>query len=149
VPSPVSYLDPVQLQRDLGIRDLSEPAEGPHAIQVLIGQAVEGLARAWGCEVRWCRGPRIVPVTDNYDRLGYPAGAVTRDARYTRYVDAARVLRSHASAMIPPALRRLARQPGDDVLLACPGMVYRRDACRPPGCPAAAGLPSAWAWTGC
>jgi phenylalanyl-tRNA synthetase alpha chain len=128
VSSPVSYLDPVQLQRDLGIRDLSEPAEGPHAIQVLIAQAVEGLARAWGCEVRWCRGPRIVPVTDNYDRLGYPAGAITRDARYTRYVDAARVLRSHASAMIPPALRRLARQPGDDVLLACPGMVYRRDA---------------------
>ena len=31
--------------------------------------------------------------------------------------------------MIPPALRRLARRPGgDDVLLACPGMVYRRDA---------------------
>ena len=30
--------------------------------------------------------------------------------------------------MIPPALRRLARQPGDDVLLVCPGIVYRRDA---------------------
>jgi phenylalanyl-tRNA synthetase alpha chain len=30
--------------------------------------------------------------------------------------------------MIPPALRRLARQPSDDVLLVCPGIVYRRDA---------------------
>ena len=38
------------------------------------------------------------------------------------------MLRSHSSAMIPPALRRLARQPGDDVLLVCPGIVYRRDA---------------------
>ena len=38
------------------------------------------------------------------------------------------MLRSHSSAMIPPALRWLARQPGDDVLLACPGIVYRRDA---------------------
>jgi phenylalanyl-tRNA synthetase alpha chain len=128
VSSPVSYLDPVQLQRDLGLRDLSEPAEGPHAIQILTGQAVEGLARAWGCEVRWCRGPRIVPVADNYDRLGYPAEAITREARYTRYVDAGHMLRSHSTAMIPPALRRLARQPGDDVLLACPGIVYRRDA---------------------
>lgn len=126
--SPVPYLSPVQLQRDLGLRDLSDPAEGPHAIQVLAGQAVGSLARAWNCEVRWCRGPRIVPVADNYDRLGYPPDAVTRDARYTRYVDAGHMLRSHSSAMIPPALRRLALQPGDDVLLACPGIVYRRDA---------------------
>jgi phenylalanyl-tRNA synthetase alpha chain len=128
VSSPVSCLDPVQLQRDLGLRDLSEPAEGRHAIQILIGQAVEGLSRAWDWEVRWCRGPRIVPVTDNYDGLGYPAEAIIRDTRYTRYVDAGHMLRSHSSAMIPPALRRLARQPSDDVLLVCPGIVYRRDA---------------------
>jgi phenylalanyl-tRNA synthetase alpha chain len=128
VSSPVSYLDPVQLQCDLGVRDLSEPAEGPHAIQILISQAVERLCGAWKGEVRWCRGPRIVPVADNYDRLGYPAEAITRETRYTRYVDAQTMLRSHSSAMIPPALRRLARQPGDDVLLVCPGIVYRRDA---------------------
>ena len=128
MPSLVSCLNPAQLRRDLGVRDLSDPAEGPHAIQILIRRAVEELCRAWNCEVRWCRGPRVVPVADNYDRLGYVADAITRDTRYTRYVDAGRMLRSHASAMIPPALRRLARQPGDDVLLACPGMVYRRDA---------------------
>ena len=124
----VSYLDPGQLRLDLGIRDLSDPAEGPHAIQLLISRAVEGLRRAWGGEVRWCRGPRIVPVADNYDRLGYAAEAVTRETRYTRYVDAAHMLRSHSSAMVPPALRHLAGQPVDDVLLACPGIVYRRDA---------------------
>jgi transposase InsO family protein len=38
------------------------------------------------------------------------------------------MLRSHSSAMIPPVLRQLARQPSDDVLLVCPGIVYRRDA---------------------
>ena len=124
----VSYLDPGQLRLDLGIRDLSDPAEGPHAIQLLISRAVEGLRRARGGEVRWCRGPRIVPVADNYDRLGYAAEAVTRETRYTRYVDAAHMLRSHSSAMVPPALRHLAGQPVDDVLLACPGIVYRRDA---------------------
>jgi len=128
VSSPVSYLSPVQLRRDLGTRDLSDPAEGPHAIQLLIGQAVAELSRAWSCDVRWCRGPRIVPVADNYDRLGYPAEAITRDTRYTRYVDAGHMLRSHSSAMVPPALRGLAGVPGGDVLLACPGIVYRRDA---------------------
>ena len=126
--SPVSYLDPVHLRRDLGLRDLSDPAEGSHAIQVLVGRAVEGLCSTWDCEVRWRRGPRIVPVADNYDRLGYPAEAITRDARYTRYVAAGTMLRSHSSAMIPPALRGLARELADDVLLACPGVVYRRDA---------------------
>jgi len=124
----VSCLNPVQLQRDLGVRDLSEPAEGPHAVQILIDRAVEALCHTWGAEVLWCRGPRIVPVADNYDRLGYPAEAITREARYTRYVDAAHMLRSHSTAMIPPALRRLASEPGDDVLLVCPGIVYRRDA---------------------
>src|SRR5437763_13559142 len=100
--SSLSYLDAAQLRRDLAVRDLSDPAEGPHAIQVLTGRAVAALARTWGCEVRWCRGPRIVPVADNYDRLGYPAEAVTRDARYTRYVDRGHMLRRHASAMLAP-----------------------------------------------
>jgi phenylalanyl-tRNA synthetase alpha chain len=128
----VSYLSPAQLRDTLGVRDLSDPAAGPHAIQVLADRAVEALARARSCEVRWCRGPEVVPVADNYDRLGYAAGAITREARYTRYVSAGRMLRSHSTAMIPPALRQLARDrraAGDlDVLLACPGMAYRRDA---------------------
>jgi phenylalanyl-tRNA synthetase alpha chain len=128
VSSSVPYLSPAQLQAALGIRDLSDPGEGPHAIQLLIDRAVEALSRAWSCEVRWCRGPKIVPVADNYDRMGYAASAITREARYTRYVSTRQMLRSHSSAMIPPALRQLARDPGEDVLLVCPGMVYRRDA---------------------
>jgi len=77
VSSPVHYLSPAQLQAALSVRDLSDCAEGPHAIQILIDRAVEALSRAWSCEVRWCRGPKVVPVADNYDRLGYaPPGAV-------------------------------------------------------------------------
>jgi phenylalanyl-tRNA synthetase alpha chain len=126
--SSIAHLSPAQLRHDLGLRDLSDPAQGPHAIQILIDRAVAGLSRAWDCEVRWCRGERIVPVADNYDRLGYPAGAISRAARYTRYVDDGHLLRSHSTAMVPPALRGLAAAPADDVLLVCPGIVYRRDA---------------------
>ncbi len=66
---------------------------------------------------------------DNYDRLGYEPAAVTRDARYTRYVSESCLLRSHTSAGIPYALRTLAAEVDapDDVLLALPGVVYRRD----------------------
>src|SRR6266571_1553005 len=109
VSSSVSYLSSEQLRSALGVRDLSDPAAGPHAIQILVDHAVEALSRAWSCEVRWCRGAAVVPVADNYDRLGYAADAITREARYTRYVSAGRMLRSHSSAMIPPALRELAR----------------------------------------
>src|SRR5207249_6669924 len=71
---------------------------------------------------------RVVAVADNYDNLAFSADAASRDARYTRYVDEHTMLRSLASAMIPPALRALASQPLDDVLVVCPGVVYRRDA---------------------
>ncbi|MFD8496437.1 hypothetical protein [Amycolatopsis sp. NPDC059657] len=120
-------LTPEQLSRDLAVRDLTDPAEGPHAIQLVLERAVTALTALWDCEVRWCRGPRVVTIEDNYDNLGYAGEDVTRDARYTRYVDGHRMLRSHSSALIPSALRQLSTHPADDVLLVCPGIVYRRD----------------------
>lgn len=120
-------LTPAQLAQALAVRDLSDPAAGPHAVQLVVDQAVEALAARWSCSVRWWRGERIVTVADNYDNLGYHPGDVTRDARYTRYVDRDHVLRSHSSALIPGALRHLAETPADDLLLVCPGLVYRRD----------------------
>jgi len=116
-----------QLTRDLALRDLTDPEAGAHGLQLLIDRAVDALASAWRCEVRLERGTRVVPLADNYDRLGYPSADVTRDARYTRYVDDRHVLRSHTSAIVPPALTRLAGAPAADVLLVCPGITYRRD----------------------
>lgn len=117
-----------QLAHDLALRDLTDHTGGHHAVQLLLGAAAAALTDAWGCEARMVRGPRVVPLTDNYDDLGFPPESVTRDARYTRYVDDTHLLRSHSSAMVPPALRALATSPADDVLLVCPGVVYRRDA---------------------
>ncbi len=122
-----AHLSAEQLSRDLSLRDLTDPGAGPHALQLVLHRAVEALARHWGCEVRVWRGERIVTVEDSYDNLGYRSADITRDARYTRYVDDRRMLRSHSSAMVPAALRALAADPADDVLLVCPGMVYRRD----------------------
>ncbi|WP_067536395.1 PheS-related mystery ligase SrmL [Nocardia crassostreae] len=122
-----AHLSADQLARDLSIWDLTDPAGGPHALQLVLGRAVKALAHRWGCEIRWWRGDRVVTVADNYDNLGYAADDVTRDSRYTRYVDDHRMLRSHSSAMVPAALRDLAADPDEDVLLVCPGIVYRRD----------------------
>jgi phenylalanyl-tRNA synthetase alpha chain len=129
VSTSTSVLDPVALARDLTIPDLT--ADPGHAVARLVSAAVDALAAEWGAEVRVVRSHPIVSLDDNYDRLGFPPDAVTRDARYSRYVSDTCLLRTHTSAVVPPALRRLAAEGGarpHDVLLACPGLVYRRDA---------------------
>jgi phenylalanyl-tRNA synthetase alpha chain len=137
----------------LALRDLTDPAAGPHAIQLVVAALEESLGAARHAQVRHDPGPRIVAVTDNYDRLGYRPDAVTRDRRYTRYVDDSRMLRSHTTARIPALLDQLTAESQSDtrvktggttddatdgvmdgatgrgdVLLSVPGICYRRDA---------------------
>jgi phenylalanyl-tRNA synthetase alpha chain len=122
-----SILGEDALARALALRDLTDPSSGPHAIQVLVDELTGAIAIGHE-EARIVRGARVVSVADNYDRLLFPPETVTRDARYTRYVSAGTVLRTHTSAMVPPALRVLARDDRwDDVVLVAPGVVYRRD----------------------
>ena len=45
--SSVPDLSPGQLRDALGIRDLSDPAAGPHAIQLLADRAAHALSRTW------------------------------------------------------------------------------------------------------
>lgn len=113
----------------LSLRDLTDPAQGPHALQLLVSAAVDALGDQWGADVRVLRSRPVVAVEDNYDRLGYQPDAVSRDVRYTRYVSDTTMLRSHTSAGVPPALRALAATspPERDVLLVLPGICHRRD----------------------
>jgi phenylalanyl-tRNA synthetase alpha chain len=124
---PHAILSPEAVERALALRDLTDVSQGPHAMQLLVGEAVSALAAAWRCPVRVERAAPIVSVADNYDRLLYPPGGAARDARYTRYVTHDSLLRTQTSAMIPPLLRRLAAAIPEDVLLVCPGLVWRRD----------------------
>jgi phenylalanyl-tRNA synthetase alpha chain len=120
-------LDCIAYQRALGVRDLTDAALGPHSMQLLVQHAIDALRRAWGCPVIVYRAPPVVTTTDNYDDLNYPENGASRDARYTRYLDDGLLLRTQTSAMVPRALRMIAPARYDDVLLACPGLTYRRD----------------------
>jgi phenylalanyl-tRNA synthetase alpha chain len=122
-----SKLTPDALERALSLRDLTDPMYGPHAMQQIIEVIHQALAKRWQCGRLLHHANPVVCVEDNYDRLGYPPDGAARDARYTRYVTANMMLRSHSSAMIPGLLRTLAIDPPHDVLLVCPGLVYRRD----------------------
>ncbi|HEU0035566.1 MAG TPA: hypothetical protein VFQ53_33375 [Kofleriaceae bacterium] len=116
-------IDPLsldELRRALSIRDLTDPAQGPHAMQCLL----DAIHAALPVPVTVHRASPIVSIADNYDRLGYPPDGAARDARYTRYVCDTALLRTQTSAMLP---RVLAGPLPDDGVVSCPGLVYRRD----------------------
>jgi phenylalanyl-tRNA synthetase alpha chain len=120
-------LDALAYQRSLNVRDLTDAALGPHAIQLLVQSAIEALRAEWHCPVLVHRAPPVVSIAENYDDLLYPADGASRDARYTRYVSDATLLRTQTSAMIPRALPLIRAAGYSDVLIACPGLTYRRD----------------------
>ena len=60
---PLRTLTVQELRRDLAIPDLTDPEDGPHAIQLIVDQAVEALS-VWQCEVRRIRASRC-SVADN------------------------------------------------------------------------------------
>ncbi len=70
MPSP--YLGVDALRRALLLPDLTDPADGPHALQLLVTAITTALADAWGCELNLHRCSPVVSVADNYDRLHYP-----------------------------------------------------------------------------
>lgn len=116
-------LSTAELVHALELRDLTDPSRGPHAMQLLLDAIVTALPSPATIH----RASPIVSIADNYDRLGYPPDGAAREARYTRYVCDSAVLRTQTSAMIPRLLRELASAPPADTVLACPGLVYRRD----------------------
>ncbi|MGH2827741.1 MAG: hypothetical protein ACRDKF_12295 [Actinomycetota bacterium] len=124
----ITVLDSASVRRALDIRDLTDPGQGRHAMQLLVNEIERALSELWNLPLRRHRVNPVVPAEDNYDRLRYGPDAVARDTRYTRYLSPDLVLRTHSSAMIPPLLTRLSESPRVEVLLSCPGIVYRRDA---------------------
>jgi len=119
----MTTLSTAELLRALALRDLTDPASGLHAMQQVLAQ----IHAALPVPVVVHRASPIVSIADNYDRLGYPSDGAARYARYTRYVCDGALLRTQTSAMLPPLLASLAASPPDDVVLSCPGVVYRRD----------------------
>lgn len=123
------YLSLTELNAALSVRDLADPAAGSHAMQELLTQLLSQLDVQWRVPQQIHRLNPLVATRDNYDRLGYSAGAITRDSRYSRHVSPTVMLRSHTSAGMPALLESL--QSTDDrydVLHVLPGLVYRRDA---------------------
>jgi phenylalanyl-tRNA synthetase alpha chain len=115
------------IRRALELRDLTDPSQGAHAMQLLLDRIERTLADRWSIPVRRERAHPVVSVHENYDRLLVAADAVSREARYTRYLNDEAILRTHSSTIVPPVLDRLNVEHLVDVVLSCPGLCYRRE----------------------
>ena len=115
------------LSNVLKLTDLTNVRHENHAMQRLIHDIHTELAKQWQCNRQLVRTNAVVPIENNYDRLGYPPEGAARDARYTRYVTKQLILRTQTSAAVPDVLDGLSIDPPRDLLLVLPGLVYRRD----------------------
>lgn len=123
------YLCARSVSDALELCDLTELEHPAHAIGLLLGEVLEGLViRGWPAG-KILRGPRIVSAQENYGLLGYDPAEVTLGSEHTRWVDEHSLLRTQTTSQIPRALQRIAqdRQAGEVILLAAPGITFRRD----------------------
>lgn len=116
-----------QLRYALNLRDLTDVNDGHHAMQLVMDDIIQALISKWQCNLKIYRESPIVSIEENYDRLNYPRDGASRNSRYTRYVCDTALLRTQASAMAPNAMKELSNNMPDDILIALPGLTYRRD----------------------
>ncbi|MDI3273751.1 hypothetical protein [Pseudomonas sp. AL03] len=109
--------------------DLTEASAPDHAVRLLLNEVLQELAEKGWPQAQLQTGPRIVSAEENYGLLGYDPAEVTLGSEHTRWVDECSLLRTQTTSQIPAALQRAAhvRQPGETILLAAPGITFRRD----------------------
>lgn len=129
MPSSKKYIDEHSVQQALELEDLTESDNPPHAIGLLLAEVLAGLVlRGWPMG-QVLRGARVVSAQENYGLLGYEPGEITLGSEHTRWVTKDSLLRTQTTSLIPIALQRAAhtRQAGELMLLAAPGITFRRD----------------------
>src|SRR5437764_3072994 len=57
-------LDLDSLKKCLSVRDLTDPAQGSHAMQIVLTRLVDSLSTHWQSAVRWSRESPIVSIED-------------------------------------------------------------------------------------
>ncbi len=102
---------------------MTNPANGIHAINLIVYTIAEALQASRYPEPTIWRSHPITTVANNFDKLYFHQESLSRSPRYTRYLSDGRLLRTHTTAIIPELLSWLR---GEQLILH-PGICYRRD----------------------
>jgi phenylalanyl-tRNA synthetase alpha chain len=124
-----NYLTKTSVHQALSLQDLTEQSTHDHAIRLLLDEILLGLSKNGWPQAKIQTGPRIVRAEENYGLLGYHPTEITLGSEHTRWIDEHSLLRTQTTSQIPGALQRAAevRQSGEMILLAAPGITFRRD----------------------
>jgi phenylalanyl-tRNA synthetase alpha chain len=109
-------------RRALATPDLTSPQHGPHALQQLVTDAHAALAVRWNCRRQLERGAPVIAAAND------PWGMADR---VTRRLGPDLLLRAHMRGHLPNLLAAQALDPPDDLLLVCPGVIYRHSPISP------------------
>lgn len=115
------------LEGYLAIKDLTEPTNGVHAINVVIEKLIaffQSIKSFPPVEIR--RGQRIVNTVDEFDTLYIPSDSPQRLPQSSRYIDATTLLRTHTTPLIVKILKEIKQRNISDGLFFLPGICYRR-----------------------
>lgn len=121
------HLSVDQLVDALTLRDLSNPSQGAHAMQLLLDEVQHAIETLYDCELQRLSGHPLVRIEDNYDALGYPKDGPARESRYSRYLSKRWMLRTQTSCLVPEWLSSWRDKTPRKLGLLCSGRVYRRD----------------------
>jgi len=118
-----------KVEQALAIKDLTDPKNSIHAINLLIERIRTRLSQKEGwppVDLRRSTSP-ISSVANDFDRLYFPIDSPSRSSVFTRYIDETKMLRTHTTAMIPDLLVEMKQNGLTDYSVLCPGICYRRD----------------------
>jgi phenylalanyl-tRNA synthetase alpha chain len=102
---------------------LTNPANGIHAINLIVYKIAESLQASGYPEPTIWRSSPITTVANNFDKLYFPSDSLSRSPKYTRYLSDGKLLRTHTTAIMPDLLPKLQ----GEQLIVHPGICYRRD----------------------
>lgn len=119
---------PKVIEDSLHIVDLSDPANGRHAINLIVESISEMINEIpnYPKPVIYRSSP-ITSVEENFDLLFFPSDNLSRLPTYTRYINENKLLRTHTTAQIPGILKGIKEKSIEDLLVMCPGICFRRD----------------------
>jgi len=120
------FLTSQELRNLLSIRDFTNPEEGPHVFQQIIGQLKSWSESSIG-QTHLCRGPKICNVHNEFDLFNIPEGSSERSPQYTYYVDSQHVLRAHTTPVISYHLEFLTDNLNvQNLAVLSPGICFRK-----------------------
>ncbi|MDD5639375.1 MAG: hypothetical protein PHR47_01030 [Candidatus Pacebacteria bacterium] len=122
-------MSPERLRASLAIKDLTNPKNGIHAINIAVKKIEDGLRKSYPeSTIEKIYSKPEVSIKENYDDLLFPIDNAGRSSRYTRYITKETVLRTHTSSAAPNWLFQKSCQGNViDSIVILPGMCYRRD----------------------